>query len=90
MTLEARKRGALVRPLGDVVVLMPPLAISEAELESLLDITARSIDRRPRLAPRCRAARRLTRSHFAADSADYCERTRRRPPPALGRRESTP
>jgi len=43
VTLEARKRGALVRPLGDVVVLMPPLAISEAELESLLDITARSI-----------------------------------------------
>jgi adenosylmethionine-8-amino-7-oxononanoate aminotransferase len=43
VTLEARKRGALVRPLGDVVVLMPPLAIDEAELESLLDITARSI-----------------------------------------------
>lgn len=43
VTLEARKRGALVRPLGDVVVLMPPLAISEEELESLLDITARSI-----------------------------------------------
>jgi adenosylmethionine-8-amino-7-oxononanoate aminotransferase len=43
VTLEARKRGALVRPLGDVVVLMPPLAISEEELEALLDITARSI-----------------------------------------------
>lgn len=43
VTLEARKRGALVRPLGDVVVLMPPLAIGEEELESLLDITARSI-----------------------------------------------
>ncbi len=43
VTLEARKRGALVRPLGDVVVLMPPLAIGETELETLLDITARSI-----------------------------------------------
>jgi len=43
VTLEARKRGALVRPLGDVVVLMPPLAISEAELTELLDITAESI-----------------------------------------------
>jgi adenosylmethionine-8-amino-7-oxononanoate aminotransferase len=43
VTLEARKRGALVRPLGDVVVLMPPLAISEEELETLLDITAESI-----------------------------------------------
>ena len=29
VTLEARKRGAIVRPLGDVVVLMPPLSISE-------------------------------------------------------------
>ncbi len=43
VTLEARKRGALVRPLGDVVVLMPPLSISEEELETLLDITAESI-----------------------------------------------
>jgi len=43
VTLEARRRGALIRPLGDVVVLMPPLAISEAELEALLDITAESI-----------------------------------------------
>jgi adenosylmethionine-8-amino-7-oxononanoate aminotransferase len=43
VTLEARKRGALVRPLSDVVVLMPPLSISEVELESLLDITAESI-----------------------------------------------
>jgi adenosylmethionine-8-amino-7-oxononanoate aminotransferase len=43
VTLEARKRGALVRPLGDVVVLMPPLSISEAELTDLLDITVESI-----------------------------------------------
>jgi adenosylmethionine---8-amino-7-oxononanoate aminotransferase len=43
VTLEARERGALVRPLGDVVVLMPPLSISEAELDELLDITADSI-----------------------------------------------
>jgi adenosylmethionine-8-amino-7-oxononanoate aminotransferase len=43
VTLEARKRGAIVRPLGDVVVLMPPLAISEAELERLVEITAESI-----------------------------------------------
>jgi adenosylmethionine-8-amino-7-oxononanoate aminotransferase len=43
VTLEARKRGALVRPLGDVIVLMPPLAIAEADLNELLDITAESI-----------------------------------------------
>jgi adenosylmethionine---8-amino-7-oxononanoate aminotransferase len=44
MTLEARKRGAIVRPLGDVLVLMPPLAISEAELRRLVEITIESIE----------------------------------------------
>jgi adenosylmethionine-8-amino-7-oxononanoate aminotransferase len=36
VTLEARRRGAIIRPLGDVVVLMPPLAITEADLERLV------------------------------------------------------
>jgi adenosylmethionine---8-amino-7-oxononanoate aminotransferase len=44
VTLEARRRGAIIRPLGDVVVLMPPLAISEADLERLVTITADAID----------------------------------------------
>jgi adenosylmethionine---8-amino-7-oxononanoate aminotransferase len=44
VTLEARRRGAVLRPLGDVVVLMPPLAISEGELTRLLAITAEAID----------------------------------------------
>ncbi|HSD76764.1 MAG TPA: adenosylmethionine--8-amino-7-oxononanoate transaminase, partial [Solirubrobacteraceae bacterium] len=43
VTLEARARGAIVRPLGDVVVLMPPLAISEPDLRRLVAITAESI-----------------------------------------------
>ena len=43
VTLEARRRGAIVRPLGDVVVLMPPLAISEEDLVRLVEITAASI-----------------------------------------------
>jgi len=43
VTLEARQRGAIVRPLGDVVVLMPPLAISEAELRRLVAIAVDSI-----------------------------------------------
>ena len=42
-TLEARSRGAIVRPLGDVLVLMPPLAISEPDLTRLLAIVADSI-----------------------------------------------
>jgi adenosylmethionine---8-amino-7-oxononanoate aminotransferase len=44
VTLEARRRGAIIRPLGDVVVLMPPLAISEADLRRLVAITAEAID----------------------------------------------
>ncbi len=43
VTLEARRRGAIVRPLGDVVVLMPPLAISKAQLQRLVAITAESV-----------------------------------------------
>ena len=44
VTLEARRRGAVIRPLGDVVVLMPPLAISDGELTRLVAITAEAID----------------------------------------------
>ena len=41
--LEARKRGAILRPLGNVIVLMPPLSITLTELEKLLQITYASI-----------------------------------------------
>ena len=44
VTLEARERGAIVRPLGDTVVLMPPLSISEEDLRRLVEITADSIE----------------------------------------------
>jgi adenosylmethionine---8-amino-7-oxononanoate aminotransferase len=43
VTLEARGRGAIVRPLGDVVVLMPPLSIATEDLERLVAIVAESI-----------------------------------------------
>jgi adenosylmethionine-8-amino-7-oxononanoate aminotransferase len=43
VTLAARRRGAIIRPLGDVVVLMPPLAIDESELRRLVEITSDSI-----------------------------------------------
>ena len=43
VTLAARERGAIVRPLGDTIVLMPPLAISEDELRRLVAITAEAI-----------------------------------------------
>jgi adenosylmethionine---8-amino-7-oxononanoate aminotransferase len=44
VTLEARRRGAIVRPLGDVVVLMPPLSIAAGELRRLVAITAAAVD----------------------------------------------
>jgi len=40
---ESRPRGAILRPLGDVLVLMPPLSIKKTELARLLDITYDSI-----------------------------------------------
>jgi len=43
VTLAARRRGAAIRPLGDVVVLMPALTISESDLRRLVAITASSI-----------------------------------------------
>ena len=43
VTLEARARGAIIRPLGDTVVLMPALSIQPAELRRLVEITASAI-----------------------------------------------
>lgn len=41
--MEARKLGAIIRPLGNVIVLMPPLSISEGELKKLTGIVRKSI-----------------------------------------------
>jgi len=41
--LEARRRGVIIRPLGDVIVLMPPLSITLRELETLADVVYESI-----------------------------------------------
>lgn len=40
---EARKRGLIIRPLGDVIVIMPPLNISCENLERLIEIVFDSI-----------------------------------------------
>jgi len=42
--LKAREAGLLLRPLGDVIVLMPPLASTDAELEFLVDGMAWAIE----------------------------------------------
>lgn len=41
---EARKMGVILRPLGNVIVLMPPLAISIKELDRLLQTAFRAIE----------------------------------------------
>jgi len=41
--VEARRLGVILRPLGDVVVLMPPLAMAEEELDLLVHVTGRAI-----------------------------------------------
>jgi adenosylmethionine-8-amino-7-oxononanoate aminotransferase len=40
---EARARGAYLRPLGNTVYVCPPLVITEAELEALLEIVYESV-----------------------------------------------
>ena len=40
---EARERGVIIRPLGDTVVLMPPLSISKVDLRRLVEVTTQSI-----------------------------------------------
>jgi adenosylmethionine-8-amino-7-oxononanoate aminotransferase len=41
--MDARRRGAVLRPLGNVVVLMPPLAMDEGRLAELAAIALASI-----------------------------------------------
>lgn len=41
--LEARKHGLLIRPLGHIIVSMPPLSIKEHELNRLLNIMYESV-----------------------------------------------
>jgi adenosylmethionine-8-amino-7-oxononanoate aminotransferase len=41
---EARERGLIIRPLGNVIVLMPPLSMTREELSEMLLITHHSIE----------------------------------------------
>jgi adenosylmethionine-8-amino-7-oxononanoate aminotransferase len=43
VVVEAQGRGVIIRPLGDVIVLMPPLSISKEELQRLVTATAEAI-----------------------------------------------
>jgi adenosylmethionine-8-amino-7-oxononanoate aminotransferase len=58
VTVEARERGAIIRPLGDTIVLMPPLSISKGDLRRLVEITGESIA--AALAPPLQAVQRAS------------------------------
>ena len=44
VTLAARERGVIIRPLGDVVVLMPAPAMPFAQVERLCAVACEAID----------------------------------------------
>jgi adenosylmethionine-8-amino-7-oxononanoate aminotransferase len=44
VSMEARKRGTILRPLGDVMVLMPPLSSTREEIRRLVQALAESIE----------------------------------------------
>ncbi len=43
VTLSCRKHGLIIRPLGNVIVLMPPLSISLRELKRMIQIVSNTI-----------------------------------------------
>ena len=42
VTAECRRRGLLIRPIGNIVVLVPPLAATERELRQIVNIVTKS------------------------------------------------
>ena len=44
VAMEARNHGVLLRPLGDVMILMPPFIITLEEIDKLLDVTYACIE----------------------------------------------
>lgn len=41
--IEARRYGLIIRPLGDTIVIIPPLSITKSELKKILEITCKCI-----------------------------------------------
>ncbi|HUL00502.1 MAG TPA: adenosylmethionine--8-amino-7-oxononanoate transaminase, partial [Nitrospirota bacterium] len=45
VTLECRRKGLIIRPLGNVIVLMPPLSLTRSELKQMVHIIYSSVRR---------------------------------------------
>ena len=43
VVLECRRHGVIIRPLGNVIVLMPPLAITEAQLKRFVEVVYQAV-----------------------------------------------
>lgn len=43
VVIEARKEGLIIRPLGNIIVLMPPLSITDDELITMIGVVRKSI-----------------------------------------------
>jgi adenosylmethionine-8-amino-7-oxononanoate aminotransferase len=43
VVLAARDRGVIIRPLGATIILMPPLAMGERDLDRLIDVVRDAI-----------------------------------------------
>jgi len=43
--LEGLKRGVFMRPLGDVIYFIPPLIITNKEIETMVETAFKSIER---------------------------------------------
>ena len=74
VAMEARRRGLIIRPIGNVIILMPPLVVTAKELTRMGTVLAASIlavtePRQPRAALRPRRARnRQTNAHGHAQA----------------------
>jgi len=42
--MEARKMGIMLRPIGNVIILMPPLSISQTDLKKMVSLIIKSIN----------------------------------------------
>jgi adenosylmethionine-8-amino-7-oxononanoate aminotransferase len=45
VAMDVRKRGLIIRPLGDTIVIMPPLSIKKTELKRLVGIVYEAVKR---------------------------------------------
>jgi adenosylmethionine-8-amino-7-oxononanoate aminotransferase len=43
--MNIRKRGVIIRPLGDVIVLMPPLAMGIGDLKTLVNAVRLEVEK---------------------------------------------